>query len=222
MRLGRFLVVCCVFWLGIQASMASIAFPDSLFTEHKSGPHFVFNFDTRYTLFGNNPARISGLKAGLEWRNRLRTGLGFYALSTPLKTRLPITTPDQQAIEAQVKFRYVAVYGEYVLLKNKKWEASLPVQLGFGSTLNVYQDASGNVQRTTKVPLWLIEPSVSGHYKVFPWVGIGAGAGYRQMLTHTNRESDKLNGPIYYLKVKLFTGELYRLFKARYCLVPAE
>jgi len=220
--LKRIFVVCCLFWLGIQAASAAVAFPDSLFTEHKTGPHFVFNFDTRYTLFGNDPARISGLKAGLEWRSRFRTGLGFYTLSTPLKTKLPVTSPDQTAIEALVKFRYAAVYGEYVLLKNKRWETSVPMQLGFGSTLNVYKDAAGNVQRTTKVPLWLIEPSISGHYKVFPWAGIGAGAGYRQMLTHANRESGRLNGPIYYLKVKLFTGELYRLVKSKYCHTTAE
>jgi hypothetical protein len=193
---------------------------DSVLTAKKRGPHFVFNFDTRYTLLQNDPARISGLKGGLQWGERIRTGVGFYALSTPIITKLPAAGPDVHAIEARVKFAYAAVYSEYIVLRNAKWELSVPVQLGFGKTLNVYQDSKGEIQRTEKIPLWLVEPSVSGHYKVYSWVGLGAGAGYRQMLNHSQRETRHLNAPIYYIKVKLFAGELYRLLHKKYCPEP--
>jgi hypothetical protein len=218
--MGRKLFVCWLFLL-LASIRLFAAGTDSLQTTKKRRPHFVFNFDTRYTLLQNDPARISGLKGGLEWCDRIRTGIGFYALSTPIITKLPAAGPDVHAIEAQVKFAYAAVYGEYVFLKNEKWELSVPVQVGFGKTMNVYRDNKGEIQRTEKIPLWLVEPSVSGHYKVYSWVGLGAGAGYRQMLNDPQRETRHLNAPIYYVKVKLFAGELYRLLHKKYCPQPA-
>lgn len=218
--MGRKIFLSWLFLLGasLAAQALPAANPDSLvIVPEKAGPHFVFNFDTRYTLLQNAPARISGLKAGLEWHNRLRTGFGFYALSSPITTKLPVLKPDDPQIEARVKFNYAAVYAEYVMLRNRKWELSVPVQLGFGKTLNVYHNQAGQVQRTERIPLWLVEPSVSGHYKVYPWVGLGAGAGYRQMLNASKRETQHLTAPIYYIKVKLFTGELYRLLRHKYC-----
>ena len=211
----------------IGTSIPALALPahapdSSAVNSKKHGPHFVFNFDARYTLLQNAPARIGGLKAGLEWHNRLRTGIGFYALSSPVTTKLPATLPDEPPVEAQVKFSYGAVYAEYVMLRTKRWELSAPVQLGYGKTLNVYQNQQGQVQRTEKIPLWLVEPSVSGHYKVYSWVGLGAGAGYRQMLNASKRETQHLTAPIYYVKVKLFAGELYRLLHRKYCPKSAK
>jgi hypothetical protein len=217
--MGRKFLVCWLF-LVFGSIRLFAAGADSVQVLPKRRPHFVFNFDTRYTLLQNDPARISGLKAGLEWCDHIRTGVGFYALSTPVITKLPTTGPDGKPIEARVKLAYAAVYGEYVMLRNKRWELSVPVQLGFGKTMNVYQNSMGEIQRTEKIPLWLVEPSVSGHYKVYSWVGVGAGAGYRQTLNDPRRETRQLNAPIYYVKVKLFAGELYRLLHKKYFPKP--
>ncbi|KAA9331118.1 hypothetical protein [Adhaeribacter soli] len=177
---------------------------------------FVFNFDTRYTLLDNDRARISGLKTGLEWKNKYRAGLGYYFLSSPLVTQLPVAA-DQAPVEARVKFAYVAGYGEYVFLKTERWEASVPLQIGVGKTLNQYHNQQGQVVNTERVPLLLFEPSVSGHYKIYNWVGVGAGAGYRHMLNQARQETSHLNAPIYYVKAKLFVGELYRQVKRKHC-----
>lgn len=213
-RLFSVWLIGLLFGLGLPLSAAVPA--DSATANRLHKTRFVFNFDTRYTLLENDRARISGLKTGLEWVNKYRAGLGYYFLSSPIVTQLPATT-DQAAVEARVKFAYVAGYGEIILLKNKRWEASLPVQIGFGKTLNQYRNQQGEIVNTEKVPLMLVEPSVSGHYKIYSWVGIGAGAGYRQMLSASNRETNHLNAPIYYIKAKIFAGELYRQFKAKHC-----
>src|SRR5688572_8287649 len=64
--MGRKLFVCWLFLL-LASIRLFAAGTDSVQTAKKRGPHFVFNFDTRYTLLQNDPARISGLKGGLEW-----------------------------------------------------------------------------------------------------------------------------------------------------------
>lgn len=188
---------------------------DSVFKAASPKAKFVFNFDTRYTLVQNNQARISGLKAGIEWKQKFRTGLGMYALSSPLVTKFT-TNPDQKVAEVKMKFRYAAVYGEWVLLRNKHWELSAPLQVGFGEIRNQYFDKQDQLLQTDYKPLWLIEPSVAAHYKIYTWVGLGAGAGYRQMLNHQQLQNNQLNAPIYYIKVKVFVGDLYRQFRQKH------
>jgi hypothetical protein len=220
--MGReFFVGLLFFCLVFTSYGQALSSPDSVTAEKAPKFRFVFNFDTRYTLLENDRARISGLKTGIEWKNKYRAGLGYYFLSSPIVTKLPATI-DQAAVEARVKLAYAAVYGEYVLVRSRKWEVSTPVQLGFGLTRNQYQNNKGETISTARVPLWLIEPSVSGHYKVYSWAGIGAGAGYRQVLCQANRETSQLNAPIYYIKAKFFVGELYRQFRKNRLMATEE
>ncbi|MBK0404858.1 hypothetical protein I5M27_17840 [Adhaeribacter sp. BT258] len=207
------LVMWCSAWQVLQAA----ALPDSAAIQAQKKARFVFNFDTRYTLFENERIRVSGLKTGIEWHNKFRTGVGYYFMRNPHITKFPVSAADQSATEARVKFYYGAVYGEYVLLKNAKWELSLPVQAGLGKLKNEHYSASGKLLRAQTDPLYLLEPSVAGHYKVWSWAGIGAGLGYRQMLGQAHLETNHLNAPIYYIKVKLFAGELYRQLQSKYC-----
>ncbi|MFC5271428.1 hypothetical protein [Adhaeribacter terreus] len=215
------LVLFCSAWQVLQAAVLPDS-PDSTAVPAYKKARFVFNFDTRYTLFDNGPIRVNGLKTGVEWHNKFRTGIGYYFLRNPFVTKFPGASADQPATEARVKFHYGAVYGEYVLLRNAKWELSLPLQAGFGKLKNEHYTASGNLLRSKTEPLYLVEPSVAAHYKVWSWAGIGAGLGYRQMLGQQHRETSHLNAPIYYIKVKLFAGELYRQLRSKYCPPSSE
>ena len=212
------LVLLCSTTLVLKAAVPT----DSLRVSKSKKARFVFNLDARYTLLDNEPVRVSGLKSGVEWCNKYRTGVGFYFLSSPLVTRFPALSPDQPATETRLKFRYAAVYGEYVVLKNEKWEISLPMQAGYGKMFSEQHTTNGKLLNTETQPIWLVEPSVAGHYKIYNWVGIGAGVGYRQLLGQTNQEANHLNAPIYYIKAKLFLGDLYRLFRSKYEPVSPE
>ncbi len=43
---------------------------------------------------------------------------------------------------------------------------------------------------------------------MFQWLGLGGGAGYRQMLFINDKLEDELSGVIFYGRVKLFLGDL--------------
>ena len=211
----NFLIV----WLILLCSTFSVlkaAVPhDSLQISGNKKARFVFNLDARYTLFDKEPVRVSGLKGGIEWHHKLRTGVGYYFLSSPIIINHPALSPDQLATETRLKFRYGAVYGEYVLLKNEKWELSTPLQLGHGKLFSEQRGLSGETLNKETRSLWLMEPSVAGHYKIYNWVGVGAGAGYRYLLSHAAPETNSLNAPVYYIKVKLFVGEIYRQIRRK-------
>ncbi len=174
----------------------------------KGRPHFIFNLDNRFTYLNNEFVTILGLRAGLEWRNRIRAGMGAYFLSTSLEARPPGISPD---VPSDLEFRYASVFGEYILLKKARWEWSVPVQLGYGHTFYAYQ----NGLKTDKVKVWFIEPSVAGHYKFNPYVGVGAGIGYRFMLDDPEKATRDLNAPIYQVKLKIFISEIYRYIRRK-------
>jgi hypothetical protein len=175
----------------------------------------VFQFDQRYSILQRQIVGINGLKFGVEWRGRLRTGLGLYFLSSAVPASGPQPGFVPVGSEDKIRFRYAVVYSEYVLIGTPRWELSLPVQGGFGRYYVRYTYPDGTVYRTPKNDIWLIEPTIGGHMRVFRWIGVGTGVGYRQVLFTEDKLEDNISGVIFYGRVKLFLGDLYKVVRGR-------
>lgn len=195
-------------------AVAAPAPPDSS-RVHQSHRRVVFQFDQRFSLLQGELVGINGLKLGVEWRGRLRTGLGLYFLGSAIDTRAEAPAFVPAGSLNQVRFRYAALYGEYVLLGTPRWEVSTPVQAGLGRYHVRYQYPDGTVYRTPRQNIWLIEPTIGGHMRVFRWIGLGAGVGYRQALLTEDKLEDDISGVIFYGRVKLFLGDLYKVVRGR-------
>jgi hypothetical protein len=194
---------------------------DSLSVKKSAGSHIkiVFNIDTRSSFVFAESINIGGLKLGIEWKNKIRTGIGGYFLLSGITRRITYDRgkSDEQLANYTLRFNYIAVYAEYVLFQTKRWEISTPVQFGVGT---IYYDIKfDNRQRTSTTNRYpfIIEPTLAGHYKIYNWIGVGAGLGYRAMFSNVNQTSieKNFNAPIYIIKVKLFLGDLYRDFQKK-------
>lgn len=173
----------------------------------------TFQFDQRYSLVDAQLVGINGLKLGLEWRGRYRAGAGVYLLSPGI--RAVSVDPVLDGANAELRFRYVAVYGEYVLLGNPRWEISAPVQVGYGKYYHEARSAEGQPLRSIRDRVWLLEPTIGGHYRVFRWFGLGAGVGWREAFSVKPQYGNQLDGPIFYGRVKFFLGDLYKVVRGR-------
>jgi hypothetical protein len=191
---------------------ANSAEPDTIFaaTENKPLVKPIFNFDARYTLIDRKLVLLNGIKFGLEWKEKVRTGLGIYLLSTPFYKEIGPFPETNGSVTGRLRFGYVAGYTEYVLYRSEKWEFSTPLQFGAGPLYYDYKNAAGHSRRTDRQTIYLVEPSITGHYKFFYWLGIGAGAGYRQILNQPTQLNNDLDAPVFYIRGKLFLGELYK------------
>ena len=98
---------------------------------------------------------------------------------------------------------------EYVVLRSDPWQVSVPFYFGFGNSYRIYPK-DGKDLKTDKHSVILLEPAITGHYKVIKWVGIGFGFGYRIMLQNNPEIKDRFTGPLYVLRLKLFLGEVYK------------
>ena len=192
----------------------------------------IFNFDARNSIIRGEKAYLFGTKLGLEFNDRWRTGLGFYFLAPPKEyTNLPALPPGAPAgIEVPVSqrlfFNYFSVFGEYIIYGSKHWELSAPLSIGYGKITDENYSEAGNLLTTRKHHVLVLEPAVQGHYKVFSWIGIGAGIGYRHVLgtdggLHTKydtRTSRNFDSPVWIAKIKLFPGDILRVLRGKQSL----
>ncbi|TGE06597.1 hypothetical protein [Hymenobacter fodinae] len=196
-----------------RVAYGEVGAPDDSTFVRQAHRRAVFQFDQRFSILNGKVVGINGLKGGIEWRGRWRAGLGVYRLSGGVPTRIaqPVGTPP--GTRDEVRFRYLAAYGEYVFIGNQRWELSTPLQLGVGSYYTKYYFPDGGVRRTNREVLFMLEPSVAAHYRVFRWIGLGAGAGYRQALAAGKQPEDEMSGVIFFGRVKLFLGDFIKVVR---------
>ncbi len=179
----------------------------------------VVQVDSRYSIINHHFSTINGLKLGLEWRGRVRTGAAFYFLSSRIPTRLEPPTNAADEADATLRFYNIALYGEYVFIENPRWELGMNLQGGMGSVRVEYDlaDTARNNPRT-RTPsdfIALVEPSMAAQLRVFSWASLGAGAGWRQPLFVDPVVRREISGPIFYLRAKILVAPLLRIRRNR-------
>ncbi|AMR26640.1 hypothetical protein A0257_05660 [Hymenobacter psoromatis] len=175
----------------------------------------VVQIDSRYSIINSKFSIINGVKLGLEWRGRVRTGAAFYFLSSRIPTRLE--PPDNAADEADATLRFynVALYGEYIVLENPRWELGANLQGGMGAVRIEYTNEDYNRVRSPRDFIALVEPSMAAQMRLFSWASLGAGAGWRQPLFVPEVVRREISGPVFYVRAKLLIGPLIRVVRRR-------
>lgn len=211
---GWLLAVLLAVSLGPPARAAAPAPPDSV----RPAPVFarrrlVVQVDSRYSIINDHFSTINGIKLGLELRGRVRTGVAFYFLSSRIPTRLE--PPDNAAEEADATLRFynVALYGEYIVLENARWELGANLQGGMGTVRVEYTNDDFNRQRSPRDFIALVEPSMAAQMRLFTWASLGTGAGWRQPLFVPEVVRREISGPIFYLRAKILVGPLIKLVR---------
>ncbi|MBL4753115.1 MAG: hypothetical protein JKY52_05915 [Flavobacteriales bacterium] len=184
-------------------------------------PKLVLGLGGHNSLVGGEKVRIGGLRLGLEFRKKWRFGISFNQLSPPIQR---IGGTEQNTIFYRVEFGYAGLFGEYILLNNRRWEFSTGLLLGVGST-DIAQrfDVKEDFIPTTSSDLTVVQISGVGYYKVWKWLGIGASLGYRNVSSDNQKDQQlakivdrAFDGPNWAIKTKIYVGELWRaLFKKK-------
>jgi len=136
-------------------------------------------------------------------------GEGFELYSIKASNIKPDGVMDLKTNLALLKSDAFYPHVEYVFYKKNRWEFSLPLSIGIGNTRYEYLYNNTEFQRDKKIVV-ICETGVSGDYKLFSWLGIGMGAGYRLMIIDNKAIDENFNSIIYILKIKLFLSEIWR------------
>lgn len=177
-------------------------------------PHIFGKFDTRNSFIDNSRAKIFGLKAGLNFGNRLFFGIGYNQLNPPSKDfdkeiSVLNANNEPEKITAMLRLVYFSVHAEYVFYQTKHWQLSMPLQFGVGQTYYKYTQY-GKRKVIERDYNFIYEPAVSVEYKFVKWFGVGVDLGYRFMLTSYSRLNQKFTAPTYAFKLLIYNNEIVK------------
>ncbi|MFN0030712.1 MAG: hypothetical protein ACKVOR_00985 [Flavobacteriales bacterium] len=194
-------VISLVVPFGLRSQTINLSDSLSQILRHKPSP--TVRFDTRNSFITGNSVRVYGIKAGLSFRQSLAFGFGYNWISKGVRAK---PTNDQMLHDAELRMRYVSLFADYIFYKKGSWEATVPVQVGYG--ISYWKKPDG--QKLNSGGIALYEPMMTVEYKVLHVLAVGGGLGYRIML-HNNREIDQqFTSPVYVLRVRILFEELWR------------
>ncbi|MCB9170510.1 MAG: hypothetical protein H6597_01375 [Flavobacteriales bacterium] len=172
-------------------------------------PRISVIVDTRGSFISNRSVRIMGAKVGLEHGGRVRYGVGYNFLLSPIERER--TVDDQGTVATtHLRFGYVAPYFGYTFLVKRHWEVSIPVQFGVGSGSLVYRDQAGDRRRLQRTTVMLYEPAMQVQYRLFKYAAIYLGWGFRLVMRTSASLHEQFTAPIYLLGLKVHFGDIYR------------
>jgi len=176
---------------------------------------FLFAFDARRSFVLDRNVKFNGVKIGATYKGKLRFGMGIYEMRNPIRMPgIPVDKVEFPDATDTVffKFNYSGVFVEPIWYNSKRWQISTPAQLGNGDVVLSYRDTSNtrNVE-FFKGTVPVFSTSVAGQYKIWRWLAIGSGFGYRFILVKENDIKKSVSAPFYNLSVKVLLGELYKM-----------
>ena len=194
---------------------------DSMRVSFHSKPKIIVGANTKNTFINGFSSPVYTLSAGLDFNHTVRIGAGYSFLrlskykngrdNTPFYLDKSFSdTSGAHLVHPALTFSYVNLFFEYVYFKSKKWQFSVPLQLGVGGSSYKY-NFNGEKITEEKDMVLLYEPTVSGQYRILKWFGVGLDVGYRMMLIRNKNIGYKFNSPIYNAGIVIYWGELYRM-----------
>jgi hypothetical protein len=203
-----------VFLISFSAAQAQLLDSIKGHLQNKK-PKFSIKFDNRNSFVSSTNARIIGIKIGWEYNELVKLGIGYNFLVSNIRKEKIIVGQNSEfdTVVSLLKFEYLSPYFEYVFFKTKRWEHSIPVQIGIGNIRYEHRDDKGRIRYENYKPIILYEPAMTTQFKVFPWFGLAAGVGYRLAYYNKRGQTENFTSPIYLFRVKIFLGEMYRSTK---------
>ena len=175
-------------------------FMDSIYEVIKQKRSFNINLESRISFINNQLTSVNGLRCGISFNRKLRIGGGFSWLNTDL-----FLDNEKQYL----KFVYLCLYSDIVFYKTKRWQLSVPIQIGMGSSWFQKETQFSFSNKDSKYFLLLYEPGITTQFKVFKWLGFGTDVAYRFTLKNEKNIGENLNSPTYSFKILTWIDQLY-------------
>ena len=175
--------------------------------------------ESRNSFVNNNLISVSGIRLGVSFQRKLKLGFGVSWLRTAgrnfLKTDIQKNFYESNqkggtdTLRKFLKLAYVCFYADFVFYKAKRWQLSVPIQLGLGGLW--YQQEKHYVlkNKDPKNFLFIYEPGITVQFKIFKWIGVGTDVAYRFALQNSQKTGVKLTSPSLTFKLLFWCDQLY-------------
>ena len=168
---------------------------------------FTLQLDNRFTRLNEKNVTIFGGKAGFAYKNLTRIGIGTSFALKPISNDF-VDVNTGQTVENTTGFWYFSVFNDWIIFKNKRWNCYVTEQIGIGAP-RFTKSINGQIVSDENVTLIINELSAQAQYKFLPWLGAGAGLGYRHSLNKDSFVRSAVNGPVFIAKVIIYPGAIF-------------
>lgn len=176
-------------------------------------PFFGLDFSKS---FGNNfGADVYGYRGGVVQNKRLYYGLGYYRLNTDKVANLNVTdaSGNDTVVPGKLKLRFITLNAEYVFFKTRKFQTSVPLNIGFGHSFFQYFKQRSETEKTAKNNTALCTFGIAANYKLVSWAGIGLGTSFATTLGTNKSNNQNFNALTYSFGLKIFLDDLKTAIK---------
>lgn len=189
---------------------------DTPLISFKNKPTFFLTLDKTGSFVAGKGAVTNEIRIGLDFKKKIRFGIGYAALASDVvadKTIKTQVTQRDSVVPAKLSLSYFTLSGEYTFYESKRWQITMPVVIGLGSSyFNYYEKINGSykTKKTDEGTVLLLGPSGVATYRILRWVGVSGGIGFRHVVVNNSKIKDSFNSPIYLLRIRIFMGEIYK------------
>ena len=171
-------------------------------------PKLLLSLGSRDAIVSNTYAKMRHVLVGANYNNVSKVGLTFNWQAKGVYSDYWLD--DDTKLQKQLKIFYIAPYFNYTFYQTEKFEASIPVQIGFGPSYYQYKLCNGEKVNMNKGFNVLYEPAMTATYKPIKYIGLGGGIGYRVPLIKNKKIEEKLLAPYLMWWVKIYFGTFYK------------
>lgn len=205
--------------LTIETVEAELAY---LKEKYRKDYKVLIGLDNHYTAFFGQNTHFWGAKLGLELFQGYRMGFGAYYMPKKIAITPVLLEGAKDTTYRKFSMHYYNTFMEFIFIRNFRWELALPFSLGYGiAEVERWQYPTTGLRPTDgkwipgkDIGMFVGNFPLNAHYKIFSWVGLGFGIGWRQMIGGNEEVQRNMSGATLAYKIKIFPHYLYRsLFK---------
>lgn len=180
-------------------------FEESIRESFGKPPKPEFKFYSRNSFVTSSFVRMFGVKAGLRFNKTISFGVGYNLLNSYYEVSLPELT-GMDPSKGVLEFNYGAAYAEYTFHSTRRWEFNIPVQIGAGPSRYRLKGTENRIREGWNV---LYEPAIIANFRVFRYLSLGAGTGYRLIVWKNAAIDERLTAPQYIVRLKIHFDDIY-------------
>ncbi len=169
---------------------------------------FIFQLDNRFSSIQDQGVTLFGAKIGLQYKNYTRFGMGISFITKPVVIDY-FNKKTKQEETNNINFGYLSFFDDLILYKNQKWECFITEQICFGRP-RFSKEVNDDIVSDVNVRMFLNEISGQVNYKIFPWLGAGAGIGYRNLWNKSKVLKNTFNAPVYVAKIIIYPQAIFK------------
>ena len=186
-------------------------FLDSLHQIFNSSSSIDARLESRWSFIRNEVITVTGVRLGVAYHRKLRIGGGLSWLQTnrPEIFREVNELGVEQDVTRYLKFGYLCYYIDFVYYRTKRWQLSVPIQLGTGMSWFQKEQVYHTNIKDKKYFLLLYEPGITVQFKIFRWLGLGGDVAFRFVMRNQKKIGEQLNSPTLSGKILFWPDQLF-------------